>query len=198
MFAIRNDTVVVAAMIVALIGCGSSMHNSTHSVAQILSPVNEVVASTFSGTWVLQAARSTAIDPWRNLSLEIDVEGDNVSLRRHWRGSREGGAYIDSVRIEVGGDAVKVEMEQWADNRHLGAYIGGDRTKTVTARWADGGETLITESAVTLSVQQGETPVRIYTEYRLSSGGDRLDVLELRSTRSLPIHYLFNRAETDQ
>ena len=46
-----------------------------------------------------------------------------------------------------------------------------------------------------MSIQQGEQPIRIYTEYRLSPEGDRLDVLELRSTRPRPIHYVFTRAD---
>jgi hypothetical protein len=87
-------------------------------------------------------------------------------------------------------------MAQWPDNRHLGAYIAGDHRKTVASRWEDDGRTLITESTLTVSTQQGERPIRIYTEYRLSPGGDRLDVLELRSTRPRPVHYVFTRAAT--
>lgn len=180
-------------MVFLVAACGSSEQVVEQQYQEVLQ--NAIVTNPeLSGTWVLDQARSTAIDPWRNLSLEIDVTGEDVSLKRHWRGSREGGAFIDSVRVKAGGDAVKVQLEQWADNRHLGAYIGGDGTKTVTAQWVDGGKTLTTESHVILSVQQGEAPVRIYTEYRLSSDRNRLDVIEIRSTRPLPSHYLFTRS----
>lgn len=181
------------ALVFLVAACGSSEQVVEQQYQEVLQ--NAIVTNPeLSGTWVLDQARSTAIDPWRNLSLEIDVTGEDVSLKRHWRGSREGGAFIDSVRVKAGGDAVKVQLEQWADNRHLGAYIGGDGTKTVTAQWVDGGKTLTTESHVILSVQQGEAPVRIYTEYRLSSDRNRLDVIEIRSTRPLPSHYLFTRS----
>ncbi len=46
-----------------------------------------------------------------------------------------------------------------------------------------------------VSAQQGERRIRIYTEYRLSPEGDRLDVLEVRSTRPRPIHFVFHRAD---
>ena len=148
-----------------------------------------------SGAWVLDADRSRAIDPWRGLALEIADDGDGVVVKRMWTGSREGGAAVDSVRLVPGTTVRSAPMLQWPDERHLGVYITGDRTKTVASRWEDGGRTLVTESALTVSTQQGERPIRIYTEYRLSPEGDRLDVLELRSTRPRPIHFVFARAE---
>jgi hypothetical protein len=144
--------------------------------------------------WTLDAEQSTAIDPWRGLSVVLDARGDAMVVERHWRGSREGGTMVDAVEVVPGGPAVTVALEQWPDNRHLGAYLTGDSTKTVTARWADGGRTLVTESTLTLLTQQGEAPVRIYSEYRLSPERDRLDLLELRSTRPTPLHYVFTRS----
>ncbi|HMB90926.1 MAG TPA: hypothetical protein VKP65_08770 [Rhodothermales bacterium] len=149
----------------------------------------------FSGSWTYEAEGSTAIDPWRRLSMEIDRDGDAVILKRIWRGSREGGTAVDSAYVVPGGPAALVPLEQWPDNRHLGAYLAGDSTKTVTAHWDDEQRTLITESHLTVSIQQGTRHIRIYTEYRLSPDGNRLDVLELRSTRPKPIHYIFRRAD---
>jgi hypothetical protein len=48
---------------------------------------------------------------------------------------------------------------------------------------------------VTLSIQQGTKQIRTYTEYRLAPDGDRLDVLQLRSTRPHPVHYVFHRTD---
>ena len=151
--------------------------------------------ASLAGTWVLDHDASTAIDPWRNLTVEVTLDGDAVVLERQWRGSREGGAFSDSVRLVPGTTVRSEPMLQWPDERHLGAYIAGDRRKTVASHWADDEQTLVTESTLTLSIQQGERPIRIYTEYRLAPGGDRLDVLELRSTRPRPIHYVFTRAD---
>ena len=151
----------------------------------------------FSGTWQLDAERSTAVDPWRDLTLAMDVRGDTVAMARRWRGSREGGLFTDSARVVAGGGAVDVRLGQWPDNRHLGAYVTGDSLQTVAARWADDRRTLIVERDLTLSVQQGTADVRVYAEYRLAPGGDRVDLLELRSTRPSPLHYVFRRDTTD-
>lgn len=158
-------------------------------------PLSDAPDPAFSGTWLLDKDRSTAIDPWLNLTVEIADADEAVILKRMWRGSREGGAFVDSVRLVPGSVVESEPMLQWPDNRHLGAYIAGDRTKTVASRWEDDGRTLVTESTLTVSTQQGERPIRIHTEYRLSPEGDRLDVLELRSTRPRPIHYVLARAD---
>lgn len=149
----------------------------------------------FEGVWQLDPTHSTSIDPWLHLTVAITRSDDAVTVVRRWTGSREGGASTDSVRFVPGGRAVTVRMDQWADNRHLGAFLTADSSKTVTGRVDDDGATLVTESHVRLIVQQGEIPVRTYTEYRISPGGTRLDVLELRSTRPLPIHYVFDRVQ---
>lgn len=146
-----------------------------------------------TGSWTYDSG--TAIDPWRGLSIEFEREEDAVILKRIWRGTREGGTAVDSVYVVPGGAPATVKLDQWPDNRHLGAYLAGDSTKTVTARWEDDGRTLVTESRLTVSIQQGTRPIRIYTEYRLSPDGDALEVFELRSTRPRPIHYVFHRAD---
>ena len=145
------------------------------------------------GTWHLDHGRSTAVDPWLDLSVVFAQDGGALVLKRQWRGTREGGTFTDSVRVRPDGPPATAKLAQWPDNRHLGAYISGDSLKTTAARWADGGRTLITESTLAVSVQQGERALRIYTEYRLAPAGDRLDVLELRSSRPRPIHYVFTR-----
>ena len=156
------------------------------------------IQTQFSGTWLLDPSRSTAIDPWRNLSLEIDVNERLVTLQRRWRGSSEGGAFNDSLTVELGGEETHVSLEQWPDNRHLGAYIGGDGTKTLKAMSEDDGATLVTKAHLVASVQQGETFIRIYSEYRLAPDGNRIDLIELRSTRPTPVHYVFRRDEASQ
>lgn len=192
-----------AVLLLAFAACGSMAPTSsaptlaspdTNAAAQADAPPE--AAAAFAGSWQLDADRSTAIDPWRRLTLDLAFDGDAVIVERRWRGSREGGSTLDSVRVVPGGPAATAKLEQWPDNRHLGAYLAGDSTKTVTARWLDDGRTLATESRLTVSVQQGTQPIRIYTEYRLSPDGDRVDVLELRSTRPRPVHYVFRRSDS--
>lgn len=184
-----------AVLLLALLACSSTAPGVMPLPEPTLSMITAMPADTaFAGRWQLDAERSTSVDPWRDFSVEIALDGDAVILKRLWRGSREGGATVDSVRVVPGGGMATAKLDQWPDNRHLGAYLAGDSTKTVTARWADEGRTLVTESTLTLSIQQGTRTVRIYTEYRLEPSGDELTVLELRSTRPRPLHYVFTRA----
>ncbi|NND73095.1 MAG: hypothetical protein HKN43_16090 [Rhodothermales bacterium] len=152
-----------------------------------------VISPHFAGNWLLDAQRSTAIDPWRGLSLELSISENLLTIQRKWRGSREGGTTVDSSVVQVNGPPASAVLEQWPDNRHLGAYITGDRSKTIRAFTLDRGRTIGTESFLTVSVQQGEKQLRIYTEYRLSVDNDRIDLIELRSTRPTPTHYVFRR-----
>ena len=117
---------------------------------------------------------------------------------RTWRGSREGGTFTDSSRIDVGGIASSTDLEQWPDNRHLGAYIAGDGTKKIEGWAEDDGRTLVTHATLRVTIQQGERDIRIYSEYRLSPDGDRVDLIELRSTRPTPVHCTFRREEQTQ
>ena len=183
----------VVALAVPLASCAGTASRSPASTSRPGASVR--LDPSFEGTWLLDATRSTSIDPWRGLTVVMDVQGEAVVLERRWRGSGEGGASTDSSRFVPGGPAVRVALDQWADNRHLGAFLAGDSTKTVVARVEDGGQTLVTESTLLVVVQQGERPLRIYTEYRMDPDGGRLDVLELRSTRPTPLHYVFTRAQ---
>jgi hypothetical protein len=64
----------------------------------------------------------------------------------------------------------------------------------MTASWLDA-RTLGVVSHYILETSQGSTPVRSTYEYRLSGGGDVLTVIELRSSRDLPIVHVFKRRE---
>ena len=86
-----------------------------------------------------------------------------------------------------------VPVPWWTDNRHIGAYIGGDRTEKVRARWLDDGRILRTDADLVLDGQQGPRAVNILTDYKVSPSGGRLTVVQLRSTRDIPIVYIFNR-----
>ena len=68
-----------------------------------------------------------------------------------------------------------------------------NETRHMSAEVIDGGRTLRTESRFTVETQQAKAPMRITTEYRLHSGGDRLTLIELRSSRTKPIVHHFTR-----
>lgn len=151
-------------------------------------------SSGFEGTWTLVEARSTSVDPWHNLSLEMQIRTDRVVIKRIWSGNREAGRYVDSTMARPGGPSTTTPMERWPDNPHIGAFLAGDSTKQVTAQWLDDGRTLQTTTRLQVSTSQGVRPIRIYSEYRLAPDGNHLTLLELRSTRPRPLRYTFERS----
>ena len=148
-------------------------------------------ASEFTGSWTIDRDAGSAIDPWSRILLDIQADGKAVTLTRTVTTGRRNHAQVYALRI---GKTVSVPVEWWTGNRHIGAYIGGDQTEKVHAEWIDDGRTLRVESHYVLATSQGETPVRSYIEYRLSADGETLSVIELRSSRHLPIVHIFNRS----
>jgi hypothetical protein len=144
-----------------------------------------------NGTWKIDRAASTAIDPWSSIQLEIEVSEREVVINRTVSTGRRKSSQFHNLII---GEITMTDVEWWTGNRHIGAYMGGDGKERMVARWLDEGRTLRVESDFTLRTSQGETMVRNYYEYRLSSDGNELTVIELRSSRSRPIVHVFNRA----
>ncbi len=149
--------------------------------------------SRLAGLWTIDRARSTAIKPWERAELTIAVAGDAVEIvrRLQWGPDRK---VADTTRAVADGRTVTANpVEHWLDTWYTNVYIGGDKQKQVTAAWLDGGRVLKLESSLTLEAQQGDYPVHVYTEYRLSPDGSTLTQFELRSTRDQALVYVWRR-----
>ena len=149
----------------------------------------------FEGQWSLRPKQSSPVDPWGDLSLEIDVEGSRVTIEHHWSAGRF--ASTDSMTIETGGAVNRVPAGRWLDNRHLNISIPDRATREVTARWLGDGRTLQVVSRFPVQTSQGRSSIRILNEYRLGPDRQSLALLQLRSTRPRPVHYLFRRPEKE-
>jgi hypothetical protein len=145
-----------------------------------------------SGKWVVEPAQNSALDPWRKIVLDIEVEGSAVTIAREVSAGRRVSSATYPLKID---ETVKVPVAWWTGNRHIGAYMGGDGTETMRATWLDD-RTLGVVSHYTLATSQGETPVRSTFEYRLSTDQQRLTVIELRSSRDRPIVHVYTRLES--
>jgi hypothetical protein len=152
--------------------------------------------SRLAGKWKIDLAGSTSIKPWEKADLDISVEGDAVRIVRHlqWGPDRK---VDDTTRVLADGKTVTANpVGYWLDTWYTNVYVGGDKQKQVTGEWLDGGRVLKLESRLTLEAQQGDYPVHVYDEYRLSPDGRRLTLFELRSTRDQALVYVFNRVFT--
>ncbi len=148
-------------------------------------------ASPLAGTWRIDPARSTELSPWREIVLTLAVSGDRVRVQRDFSAGRR--AFRDAMELDVAAATNVVPVSWWPDNRHLGAYIGGDRTKRVRAAWLDDRRILRLSTDLVLATSQGDRPVNILSDYKVSANGAVLTVTELRSTRNQPVVHTFTR-----
>jgi hypothetical protein len=148
----------------------------------------------FAGYWETDAEKSSALDPWRRIDMEISVAGDSVTVIRYYDAGRRKAQ--ETMTLDTSVPSQEVETEGWWDNRHIGAYLGNDNRQTVAAKWLDDSRTLQLSIDLILETSQGETPVRVYRELRLSDDGQRLTDLQLRSSRNLPVVRVYNKSES--
>jgi hypothetical protein len=144
-----------------------------------------------AGTWRFDAAHSTELSPWTAYDLTIAVTVNQVTFDRQLGSGRR--KFSDTMTVDTARPVTEIPVTMWPDNRHLGAYIGGDKTKRVHAGWLDAGRILRLSTDLVLSTSQGDRPVNILSDYKVSANGARLTLTELRSTRNRPIVYVFNR-----
>lgn len=161
---------------------------------------NETTATSaeeFEGRWQIVKSESNAIDPWNDLQVDLAVDPTGVRLVRTWRGAY-GYTGMDSIHVPADGAFHRSPLDQWPDNRHIGAFARTDRTRRVSLQWIDQGRTLRVESRFWVEVSQGTRQIRTYAEYRLAPNGERLVILELRSTRPRARRYVLERSDASE
>ena len=144
----------------------------------------------FAGRWRLDSAQSSALDGWNAWDLVISVAEQRVSLQHdmQWRSTRRSATnVVDTAAPTVLTNYFRVEQ------RHMALYPEKGGTTPVTAAWIDAGRTLRVEAETPVETSQGGATMRIYSEYRLLEGDDRLLLIELHRSRPQPLVYRFNR-----
>lgn len=148
-------------------------------------------ANPLAGSWRLIPDRSTNLGAWGSLALDIKVEGNVVTIARHFAAGRR--TFDDVTPVDLTKPVNIVPVSWWPDNRHIGAFIGGDQTEKVRGEWLSDGRVLRLDTDLVLATQQGEHPVNILREFMVSANGKQLTVITIRSTRNRPVVYVFKR-----
>jgi hypothetical protein len=160
-----------------------------------LLPGTAVLANpAFAGRWRLDPAQSTALDGWTAADLVVQVRGTQVELRHDmaWRATKVTGTNtVDTAK------PVEIPNFFRIDQRHMAVYAQPAKAARTVASWLDGGRTLRVEAQVPLEISQGETTMRLYSEYRLLEGDETLLLIELHSTRSRPLVYRFTKVPAE-
>jgi hypothetical protein len=146
-----------------------------------------------AGKWNIDLEKSTPIRPWEQRVLDITIAGGTVQIVRHLQWGRDR-KVADTTLVNPDDKTVtRNPVGYWLDTWYTNVYIGGDRHKQVTGGWLDGGRVLKLETNLMLEAQQGDHPVHIYDEFRLSPDGRTLTQFQLRSTRDQALVYVYNR-----
>ena len=172
------------------------MHRIALFILLLFSGVGLAAAHPLAGSWRLQPQMGTHLAAWRALDLIVEVDGDHVTLTRKFAAGRR--THEDVTKLDLSKPATVIPVELWPDSRYLGANIGGDKTKTVSGQWIGDGSVLRLNTDVVLATQQGEHPVNVLGTYTVSTNGERLTLIEVRSTRTQPLVFVFQRLDGDE
>lgn len=159
-------------------------------IALVIPTIVSGAESPFLGRWRLDRTRSSALDGWSAWDLVLSVEGSQVGLRHDMQWGRTqftATNLIDTAKPNTLPTFFRVEQ------RHMAVYPAKDQPTSARATWLDGGRTLRIEAETPVETSQGNTTLRLYTEYRLLEGDRELLVIELRSARPRPLTYLFTK-----
>ena len=160
-------------------------------VSVATSPLHAEEPPALDGTWQLVPAESTDSSPWNACRLTISIRKDKVTLARHFGAGRR--TFEDSFTFTTDDTETIVPSVYWPENRHLGAYMSDEQQRRMRATWLDEQRILRVNTDLVLSTQQGERAVNVLSNYQVSRDGQRLTIVELRSTRTRPIVFVFSR-----
>jgi hypothetical protein len=151
--------------------------------------------SDLAGRWILEKERSTNIDPWRELTYDIRLQGSEITLVKTLRAGRY--HQRDSMTVIPDDQEREAPMThgKWMEQVHMGARVGALSMRVVRARWEGGGKVLYLQSRVTVETSQGDAPVIIERRFHISEDGSSMALTEARSTRTsgTPLVYDFSR-----
>jgi hypothetical protein len=146
--------------------------------------------SSFGGQWKLDKDRSTALDGWHDWELVVRVSGTHVELQHNMKWGRT--EVTETNTIDTSRETVVPGFFR-VGQRHMAVYPAKGGETKVSATWLDEGRTLRVEAEAPVEISQGQTVMRIYSEYRLLEGDDTLVLIELHNTRPQPLVYRFTR-----
>jgi len=147
------------------------------------------------GRWRFDKTRSTALDGWHEWDLVISTTGNQVSLQHDMKWGRT--VFSATNVLDLAAPASVPNFFR-VEQRHMAVYNTKGAAATARASWLDSGRTLRVEADLPLEISQGQTTMRLYSEYRLLEGDNELLLIELHSSRPKPLVYRFTKVATEK
>lgn len=156
---------------------------------------------TIYGTWKLDAKKSTDIVTvqYRQLEMKIQKKGEAVSITHLWL-RRNKVATADSAQFVPGGDAVEIPVASqiWPENWYMGVLQKSGTNITFSGSWKEPDRELELVKEQTVEVSQGDRKIKTIRSFKLDRRGNKLVVIEKRSSRPTPIQLVFDRVISEQ
>jgi len=150
--------------------------------------------NTIYGRWKFLPKESTDIVTWRykHQELEITNRQEEIAVLQKFF-YRKKVVYVDSMIIIPGGEPrTSIQRTQnWAGNWYMGILAQVGSEKKVHGKWKEKHKVLQIDREEVLQTSQGEIDLNTNREFRVD--GDKLIVLEKRSTRPTPITLVFEK-----
>ena len=151
-------------------------------------------SGTLDGKWELISDKSTDIDLYGTLSVDIRTQGADLTIIRTWGSGR---SYRDSITLPVGGTVTNVPVTNrvFPSNVFMGFMMPVGTFREVRA-FRENGNGIRLEESFHLRGSQGETDVNATNLFTLSPGGETLSYEIKRSTRTSgpPVKFVLKRA----
>ncbi|MBN2090031.1 hypothetical protein JW964_10465, partial [candidate division KSB1 bacterium] len=136
-----------------------------------------------AGKWTLIPEKSTEIDLYGTLAIEIRIDKSEVTLIQQWGGRR---SFIDSLTLKTDGrnHEIKIDNRVFPTNVFMGLSMPVGQSRKIKAVWEDNRNRLKLTETYDLRGSQGKTPVTAIHTYELSANKEALVYQINRSTRT--------------
>lgn len=126
--------------------------------------VSAMVKTDFTGTWKLDAAKSTGLPPGMEQTMTVAQTGDTVKLETKVKGGPQGDQTVaDGYTLD--GKEVDFKPSNAPDGK-------GKRI----AKWSADGNGIEVNDKVTVETEQGDVTIEYARKWTLSSGGGTLTI----------------------
>ncbi|HLP17534.1 MAG TPA: hypothetical protein VK470_14820, partial [Bacteroidota bacterium] len=151
----------------------------------------------FNGTWKMISAKSSFLDYYQEMTLQIAVENNSASITTKLGPKRR---YEEKMSFTTDGQPNHIDITDgtFATNIHMGLRLPLGSSKEVRAQW-EGEHLLKVVENYDYFASQGKKHGQMTFLYQLSPEQDVLTCEILRSTRKKgpPIKFVFKRADAN-
>jgi len=145
----------------------------------------------FNGKWVLIKEKSSDIDIYGTLSLNIKIKDSKITLIRQFGTSR---GFKDSITFSADSKPVKVKITDrvFPTNAFMALIMPNGKERIISGRWEDNGNTLRVNESFSLWSSQGFSEMKMSHVFKINPIKEEIIYTIERETRPQePMKFVF-------